>query len=354
MNWQAYRDIAEFFSHHIETLDGQRVYGHIDWAKREPSFGWRMSDGWFSLAGMGDKGLPNGIPVDEWGIRVEGCHVVGASVKRGGAINGPAAVYALDTFIDLLQFGPENIRELDMFQALEVQASGQVAQMLHFYTALAPIFSLPNSPLMDSEGNAKWRIVPSPVGKYWQIGMKSGYQDAGSWTILKSAPLERQKAVWLYAQFLVSKTVSLKKTLVGLTPIRASDIASQTFSDHSEELGGFVEFYQSNARHFWTPTGTNVPDYAGLSGYWWKHLSMAVEGAISSQTALDNLAFSFDAHFDELEQKEELLCSPILNQMNSEQYWLGQPGAPKPVNVLTPKGQTLPYEEAIQYWNAME
>ena len=54
--------------------------------------------------------------------------------------------------------------------------------------------------------------------------MKLGYQDAGSWTLLKSTPVDRRKAAWLYAQFCVSKTVSLKKSHVGLTFIRESDI----------------------------------------------------------------------------------------------------------------------------------
>ena len=48
------------------------------------------------MAGAGSKGEPNGIPVDEWGIRMEaGLQSVGASVSRGGAANGPAAVYAI-------------------------------------------------------------------------------------------------------------------------------------------------------------------------------------------------------------------------------------------------------------------
>ena len=50
-----------------------------------------------------DRGIPNGLPVDEWGIRMEGCHPVGSSVSRGGATNSPAAVYALDKYIDWLQ-----------------------------------------------------------------------------------------------------------------------------------------------------------------------------------------------------------------------------------------------------------
>ena len=47
------------------------VYGHMDYGKRAPDLGWRMTDAWLSMAGAGSKGLPNGVPVDEWGIRME-------------------------------------------------------------------------------------------------------------------------------------------------------------------------------------------------------------------------------------------------------------------------------------------
>ena len=37
------------------------------------------------MAGAADKGLPNGMPVDEWGIRVadDKCTPVGASARGG-------------------------------------------------------------------------------------------------------------------------------------------------------------------------------------------------------------------------------------------------------------------------------
>ena len=94
VNWSAYEDIAKFFSEDVKEIDGKRVYGHMDYGKKDPSLGWRFTDAWFSMAGGGDKGMPNGLPVDEWGIRVEDCHPVGSSVTRGGDTNGPAAVFA--------------------------------------------------------------------------------------------------------------------------------------------------------------------------------------------------------------------------------------------------------------------
>ena len=69
----------------------------MDYGKRAPDLGWRMTDAWLSMAGAGSPGEPNGVPIDEWGIRMEAgsCNPVGASVSRGGEANGPAAVYAI-------------------------------------------------------------------------------------------------------------------------------------------------------------------------------------------------------------------------------------------------------------------
>jgi glycerol transport system substrate-binding protein len=66
--------------------------------------------------------------------------------------------------------------------------------------------------------NGGWR--PRRKGSYWKDGMKLGYQDAGSWTLLKSTPVDRAKAAWLYAQFVTRRRSSLKKSHVGLTFIR--------------------------------------------------------------------------------------------------------------------------------------
>ncbi len=43
--------------------------------------------------------------------------------------------------------------------------------------------------------------------------MKLGYQDVGSWTLMKSTPDDRAKAAWLYAQFVTSKTVDVKRAM---------------------------------------------------------------------------------------------------------------------------------------------
>ena len=43
VNWSAYEDIAAFFTNDVKEIDGTRVYGHMDYGKKDPSLGWRLS-----------------------------------------------------------------------------------------------------------------------------------------------------------------------------------------------------------------------------------------------------------------------------------------------------------------------
>ena len=353
VNWSAYEDIAEFFSEHVKTIDGEPVYGHMDYGKKDPSLGWRFTDAWLSMAGAGDAGIPNGKPVDEWGIRVRGCQPVGASVSRGGAANSPAAVFALRKYMEWLKrFAPPEAQGMTFSEAGPVPAQGRIAQQIFWYTTFTADMIEPGLPVVHEDGSPKWRMAPSPHGPYWESGMKLGYQDAGSWTLLKSTPLERRQAAWLYAQFVVSKTVSLKKTLVGLTPIRESDLNSAAMTEAAPRLGGLVEFYRSPARIAWTPTGTNVPDYPKLAQLWWPNVANAVSGAVSPQEAMDTLAREQDEVLARLERIGiQGDCGPKLNPEADPQEWLSQPGAPKPrLDNEKPPGRTVPYDQLIEAW----
>src|SRR5210317_2557474 len=283
VNWSAYEDSAEFFSEHVREIDGKAIYGHMDYGKKAPDLGWRFTDAWLSMAGAGDVGMPNGKPVDEWGIRVEGCRPVGASVARGGAANGPAAKYSLRKYMEWLRkYAPPGALGMDFYTYLPVLAGGSVAQQIFWYTAFVPSMVEPG-PTVNADGTPKWRMAPSPHGPYWEEGMKLGYQDCGSWTFMKSTPLDRRKAAWLFAQFCVAKTTSLKKAHVGLTPIRDSDIRHESFTERAPRLGGLVEFYRSPARVAWTPTGVNVPDYPKLAQLWWQNVGEAISGEVTPQ-----------------------------------------------------------------------
>ncbi len=289
VNWSAYEDIAEFFTG--REIDGKKVFGHMDYGKKDPSLGWRFTDAWLSMAGNGDKGIPNGLPVDEWGIRVnEKSQPVGSCVARGGDTNGPAAVYSIVKYLEWLKkYAPPEAQGMTFGEAGALPAQGAIAQQIFWYTVFTAGTVVDGLPVVNADGTPKWRMAPSPHGVYWKDGMKLGYQDAGSWTLLKSTPVDRAKAAWLYGQFVVSKTVDAKKSDVGLTFIRQSTIDHQHFTDRAPKLGGLIEFYRSPARLQWSPTGTNVPDYPKLAQLWWQNIGDASSGAKSPQEAMDAL-----------------------------------------------------------------
>jgi len=357
LNWSAYEDIAEFFTgRDMSYADGPAsgVYGNMDYGKKDPSLGWRYTDAWMSMAGMGDIGEPNGLPVDEWGIRVdENSRPVGSCVARGGATNDAAAVYAVTKAIDWLQrFSPPEAQGMTFGEAGPVPAQGNIAQQMFWYTAFTADMVKEGIPVMNADGTPKWRMAPSPHGSYWQDGMKVGYQDAGSWTLLKSTPVDRAQAAWLYAQFVTSKTVDVKKSHVGLTFIRESTVQHQSFTDRAPKLGGLIEFYRSPARVQWSPTGTNVPDYPKLAQLWWQNIGDAMSGAKTPQEALDALCAEQEKVLERLERAGvQGDIGPKMNEPQDPQVWLDAPGAPvAKLENEKPAGETISYDELIKSW----
>ena len=356
VNWSAYEDIAEFFTGRDMSYAGgpeDNVFGNMDYGKKDPSLGWRYTDAWMSMAGMGDTGEPNGLPVDEWGIRVnEASQPVGACVDRGGAANSPAAVYAVDKAIEWLQnYSPPAAMGMTFSEAGPVPGQGNIAQQMFLYTTfVAPLVDSPA--VMNEDGTPKWRLAPSPHGAYWKEGQKVGYQDVGSWTLMQSTPVDRAKAAWLYAQFVTSQTVDVQKSHVGLTFIRESSINHESFTERAPRLGGLVEFYRSPARTAWSPTGTNVPDYPRLAQLWWQNIGDAMSGAKSTQEALDSLCADMEQVMARLERAGvQGDLGPQLNEERSADYWFSQPGAPfPPLENEEEEPMTVSYDELIASW----
>lgn len=357
VNWSAYEDIAEFFTgRDMSYIEGspKKVWGNMDYGKKDPSLGWRYTDAWMSMAGMGDKGEPNGLPVDEWGIRVDDkSRPVGSCVARGGATNDAAAVYAVTKAIDWLKkYTPPEAMGMTFGEAGPVPARGDIAQQMFWYTAFTADMVKPGTPVVNADGTPKWRMAPSPHGAYWSEGTKIGYQDVGSWTLMKSTPVDRAQAAWLYAQFVTSKTVDLKKSDIGLTFIRQSTIDSQHFTDRAPKLGGLVEFYRSPARTQWSPTGTNIPDYPKLAQLWWQNIGDALSGAKTPQEALDSLCAEQEKVLARLERsKVQGDLGPKLNEEKDPKEWLDAPGAPvAKLENEKPQGETVSYDELIKSW----
>jgi glycerol transport system substrate-binding protein len=353
-NWSAYEDIAEFFTNDVKNIDGKKVFGHMDYGKKDPSLGWRFTDAWLSMAGAADKGIPNGLPIDEWGIRVaaDNCTPVGASVARGGATNSPAAVYALTKYVDWMKkYAPPQANGMTFSESGPVPAQGEIAQQIFWYTTFTASMMKPGLPVMQADGKPKWRMAPSPHGPYWKEGMQNGYQDVGSWTFFKSTPADKRAAAWLYAQFVTSKTVSLKKSIVGLTFIRESDIQNDYFTKNADKYGGLIEFYRSPARLAWSPTGTNVADYPKMAQLWWKNVATAVSGEKTPQVAMDNLADEMDNVMARLQRAGMQNCSPKLNPKGDPAKFLSDTSAPwKKLSNEKPRGETIAYDKLLQAW----
>lgn len=353
-NWSAYEDIADFFTNDVKAIDGKPIYGHMDYGKRDPSLGWRFTDAWLSMAGSADKGIPNGMPIDEWGIKVgsDNCTPVGASVERGGATNSPAAVYALTKYIDWMKkYAPKEAIDMTFGEAGPVPAKGQIAQQIFWYTAFTADMVKTGLPVVNADGTPKWRMAPGPTGPYWKQGAQNGYQDVGAWTFFKDHKPDQVAAAWLYAQFVTSKTVSLKKSIVGLTFIRESDINAPYFSDNANKYGGLIEFYRSPARIAWTPTGTNVPDYPKMAALWWKNVADAVTGAKTPQGAMDTLATDMDDVLANLERSGMARCAPKLTPKSDANKMLSEYHAPwaKLANEK-PQGETVNYQKLLEAW----
>lgn len=352
VNWAAYEDIAHFFTFEVRGtpddevghIDGVKVYGHLDYGREAPSLGWRFTDAWLSIAGVGDVGLPNGLPVDEWGIRVHDGVPVGASVSRGGATNGPAAVYALETYIRWLNmYAPPEAKDWRWVDAGPKPAQGNIAQRIFQYTTWLSDerFRSPESAVTDENGVPLWRVAPTPHGRYWDEGMKVGYQDAGSWTIPQNVTGPHRAMAWIWAQFAVSKTVSVDKFIAGVTPVRRSTIFSDYLTENINNYGGLVEFYRSDESSLWTDTGLNVPDYPGLADIWWHNIARAIEGDMTAQQAMDTIAMEIDLALSEMNMVK---YSPRLNAARDDEYWLTQPGSPKPERPPE-QPRTIPYDE---------
>ncbi len=361
VNWSAYEDIAAFFTGRDMTYVGgpPKVYGNMDYGKKDPSLGWRFTDAWLSMAGNGDKGLPNGLPVDEWGIKVnKKSQPTGSCVARGGDTNGPASVYAVTKYLDWLKkFAPPAAEGMTFGEAGPVPAQGEIAQQIFWYTAFTADMVKPGLPVVNADGTPKWRMAPSPHGVYWKDGMKLGYQDVGSFTLMKSTPTDRAKAAWLYGQFITSKTVDVKKSQIGLTFVRESTIQDKSFTARAPNLGGLIEFYRSPARVQWTPTGTNVPDYPKLAQLWWQNIGDASSGAKTVQAAMDSLCSEQEKVMARIEKSGvQGDIGPKMADEHDLAYWNAD--AVKNGNLAPQlaiadekeKPQTINYDELIKSW----
>lgn len=267
-------------------------------------------------------------------------------------------MYSIQKYLDWLKaYAPPEAQGMTFGESGPVPSQGTVAQQMFTYTAFTASFVKDGLPVVNADGTPKWRFAPSPHGVYWKDGMKLGYQDVGSWTLLKSTPDDRAKAAWLYAQFVVSKTVDVKKSHVGLTLIRESTIQDKSFTERAPKLGGLIEFYRSPARVQWSPTGTNVPDYPKLAQLWWQAIGDASSGAKTAQEAMDSLCSEQEKVMERLEKAGiQGDIGPKMAEEHDLAYWnadavkKGNLAPQLKIENEKEKPVTINYDELVKSW----
>ena len=174
---------------------------------------------------------------------------------------------------------------------------------------------------------------------------------------MKSTPVDRAQAAWLYAQFVTSKTVDVKKAHTGLTFIRQSTLDHPSFTERAPKLGGLIEFYRSPARLQWSPTGTNVPDYPKLAQLWWQAIGDASSGAKTAQEAMDSLCAEQEAVLSRLERAGvQGDIGPKLAEEHDLAFWnadavaKGNLAPQLKIENEKEQGQTVNYDELVKSW----
>ena len=136
--------------------------------------------------------------------------------------------------------------------------------------------------------------------------MKLGYQDAGSWTLMKSTPVDRaQGGLALRAVRRVEDGGRQEEPCRPDGHPRLARSTTSSFTERAPKLGGWVEFYRSPDRVNWTPTGVNVPDYPKLAQIWWQQIGDVNSGAFTPQEAMDRLAGEMDVTMARMQAADE-------------------------------------------------
>lgn len=234
------RDVAEFF-----TDPDKGIYGYITGVKPGDWLGWYIADGLDDCFQLADPAPEGKMPLEvthidgvstPWAINVKDDTVGGASTKNGGRLDseGGQAMYKW-WLEDSLKFTSRKAYEIGIVEAHDAfKYDGIYATMWPFYFHWATGLAAD-----DSAVKGKFEFAPYPVyAPYYHPRKPRGYIDPSGWVISAYSP--RQEAAFLFASFMVSKAVELKKNLeVGL-PVRWSTIQDPRFKAMDDEWGKMI------------------------------------------------------------------------------------------------------------------
>jgi glycerol transport system substrate-binding protein len=253
------RDVAEFF-----TDPDKGIYGYITGVKPGDWLGWYIADGLDDCFQLADPAPEGQMPLDithidgistPWAINVKDWVIGGASTKNGGRLDseGGQAMYKW-WLEDSLKFAPKKAFEIGVVEAHDAfKYDGNYATMWPFYFHWATGLAAE-----DSVVRGVFEFAPYPCyAPYYHPRKPRGYIDPSGWII--SAYSKKIPQAFLFASFMVSKAVELKKNLeVGL-PVRWSTVQDPRFRANDEKWGKVITVIElAGKNHFGTDNAIGV------------------------------------------------------------------------------------------------
>ena len=198
-----------------------------------------------------------------------------------------------------------------------------------------------------------------PARRLLEGGHEARLPGRGLLDHLKYAAPERIKAGWLYAQFCVSKTVSLKKAVTFLHVIRESDISCDAMTKLAPKVGGWSSSIAARRASCGRQPASTCPNTASWRRYGGRMCRKAISGEQTPQQAMDGLARDQDAIMARLEKSGvQGKLGPKLNEEKAAEYWYDKAekdGNLAPQRKLAnekPPEITVDYDELIKSWKA--
>jgi glycerol transport system substrate-binding protein len=253
------RDVAEFF-----TDPDKGIYGYITGVKPGDWLGWYIADGLDDCFQLADPAPEGKMPLDithidgvstPWAINVKDWVIGGASTKNGGRLDseGGQAMYKW-WLEDSLKFAPKKAFEIGVVEAHDAfKYDGNYATMWPFYFHWATGLAAE-----DSVVRGVFEFAPYPCyAPYYHPRKPRGYIDPSGWII--SAYSKKIPQAFLFASFMVSKAVELKKNLdVGL-PVRWSTVQDPRYKANDEKWGKVITVMElAGKNHFGTDNALGV------------------------------------------------------------------------------------------------
>jgi len=283
-------DIAEFFTRPPD------LYGFIgaDGAKAHEALGFDFFETWFPSCGVTGEGLdpyPRDV-LPGWGINTR---TWSASMEKGGMLDSPQAVRAIETFLAWLPYAPPGVREMIYAEAGEQVAAGRVAQAMT-YTQFVSTYANPEL----SKIAGKFKLALPPVDRqYWKPTMPIGYADISGYTIPRCSPYP--EAAFLWAQFVISPLNELERAKAIGTTVRTSVLMSPELNPLDAKFGGLFSLIRDPvARKYFVGTPLEIGDYAPLLYIYYTTLAKAVSGELTPEQCAKELAKAIDAKLKEL------------------------------------------------------